>query len=366
MTPGAREAHSLGVTHASDPVRLIQVGLGGWGRDWLDVLRAEGQVRSVAWVDPSPAALAAAQQVGAAPERCFTSLREALAAVPADAVLVTASLAAHAPVSLEALRAGLPVLVEKPFAPTMREAGEVVRAARERGLTLMVSQNYRHQPAARAAAEVVRSGQLGPAGPVSVEFRRDYARRLPAGAAHHALLQPLLMDMAVHHFDLMRLLLGRAPRSVDCYAYNPPWSPYRDPASAVATVVFEGGAVVAYQGSWASSGPPTPWGGVWRVECEKGDFVWVSRGDPDEQADELRLRPSGEAGHSLTLPKLENRDRAGVLAAFVAALRSGQTPETSGEENLSTLAMSLAAVRSAREGRQVDIAELLAEAQETG
>jgi predicted dehydrogenase len=61
------------------------------------------------------------------------------------------------------------------------------------------------------------------------------------------------------------------------------------------------------------------------------------------------------------MPRLPALDRAGTLAAFVEAIRSGTEPETSGRRNLPTLALSLAAIRSAAERRGVEMSELLAD-----
>lgn len=348
---------SGGGTGAMAPLRLVQVGLGGWGRDWIKVVRAEPRVETVAFVDANPESLRLAQERGAPEDRCFASLEEALSTTQADAVLITTGANAHVPVALSALAAGLPVLVEKPFAPTALEAREVVRAAQARNLPLMVSQNYRFHPAPRLAAQLVREGRLGEVGYVEVDFRRNSPRQVAEPTAHNLLPHPLLLDMAIHQFDLMRFVLGREPVSIDCHAFNPPWSPFRDPASAVATVEFEGGLIVSYRGSWVSSGPVTPWAGEWRMDLSGGEVRWTSRDDPPP--DRVQVRPLSKRARSLPLPAVPHLDRAGALAAFVDAVRAGTEPESSGRENLPSLALALAAVRSAGEGRAVPLAEFL-------
>ncbi len=341
----------------TQPLRFIQVGLGGWGRDWMQVVRLHPDATTVAFVDANPEALRLAVERGAPPERCFASLADALGAADADAALVTTGALAHAPVCLAALGAGLPVLVEKPFAPTIAEAREVVRVAAERKLTVMVSQNYRFHPAPQLAARLVREGALGAVGVVEVDFRRDNARMVPPATAHHLLAQPLLMDMAIHHFDLMRFVLGREPVSVECHAFNPPWSPFRDPASAAATIEFEGGAVVSYRGSWASSGPVTPWAGEWRMDAALGELAWTSRESPPP--DRVVWRALGGAPEVLDLPGVAQLDRAGAVSAFVRAVWSGEAPVSSGEDNLRSLALTLASIRSAQERRPVGLEEEL-------
>src|SRR5688572_10198401 len=110
----------------------------------------------MAFVDADAATLELAQStLGLPPERCFPSLEAALARVEAEAAVLTVFIAGHVPVAITALEAGLHVLVEKPFAPSVAEALPVVERAEALGKTLMVSQNYRFYPAARKATALL-------------------------------------------------------------------------------------------------------------------------------------------------------------------------------------------------------------------
>ncbi len=122
-------------------IRLIQVGMGGWGQDWThNVVHRSEDVALVACVDANPAALARAQTNLDVPvECCFPTIESALNSVEADAVLITASLPAHVPVALAALAAGKHVLLEKPFAATVAEAQQVVAAADKCDRILMIT-----------------------------------------------------------------------------------------------------------------------------------------------------------------------------------------------------------------------------------
>ena len=328
-------------------LRIIQVGMGGWGQDWQrNILRASADIELVGYVDLDTSALSQARTRCALPEdRCFGTIADAFEAADADAVLITAALGAHVPVALAALQAGKHVLVEKPLAPTVAEARQVVAAAAERGRLLMVSQNYRFYPAVRVAAALVREQALGPVDAVAVDFRR-YANGDPVvGNRHYTLAHPLLLDMSIHHFDLMRFVLGQEPQRLTCEAWNPPWSNFVEPAAAAATIAFDGGAVVSYRGSWVSTGPETPWAGEWRIECRNGEISWASRADTGTSADQVVVRGLKKAPRRVELPELAQIDRAGTLAAFVRAIRTGQEPECSGRDNLGTLALMRAAIR---------------------
>src|SRR5260370_26700019 len=135
-------------------IRLVQVGMGNWGRNWAtNVIQRSEDVALVACVDLDAEMLMQTQQLLSIPaERCFQTLKSALAAVEAEAVLITGSLPAHGPVALEALNAGKHVLLEKPFTPTLAEAQLVVEMAANRNRVLMISQNYRFFPAVQTVA----------------------------------------------------------------------------------------------------------------------------------------------------------------------------------------------------------------------
>src|SRR5439155_11262872 len=139
-------------------LRVVQVGMGAWGRDWARLVIPEVRdVELVACVDSDARALALLQdQTRIAKKRCFASLDAALNAFQADAVLNTTTLPSHAPITRAALDVGLHILVEKPFTETLDCAQELVELAAARRLTLMVSQNYRFFPAVRRSRVLSR------------------------------------------------------------------------------------------------------------------------------------------------------------------------------------------------------------------
>lgn len=341
------------MTGANSPILVIQVGMGGWGRDWAkNVVPKLPDVECVGYVEVEPSILRQLQEdLGIPAARCFSSLDAAFTSTDADAVLVTTALGGHVPVAMAALQAGKHVLLEKPFAPSVQEAQAVVAAADQAGRVLMISQNYRHYPAVRAVAALIREQILGAVGAVNVQFRK-YANTAQRGNhRHYEIVHPLLLDMSIHHFDLMRYVLDQEPTNVMCQAWNPAWSNFGDPATASAVISFERGAVVTYQGSWVSTAPDTAWAGQWHIECEGGEIVWTSRNDLTLEADAVAVRPRGQRLRRIKLPAMQHYDRAGTLAAFAQAIHNGETPETSGRDNVGTLALTFATIRAAETGQ---------------
>jgi predicted dehydrogenase len=339
------------------PLRIVQVGMGDFGRSWAAqvIPQVEG-AELVACVDLDPVSLENARAAGANPSLgFFLSLDEALESTESDAALVTATISAHFPLIMAALAAGKHVLVEKPFVPALDQAHLAVDTAAERGLVLMVSQNYRFFPAVRAVQDLVAGGKFGEVSSVDVDFRKYDHRAERGDRLHYVMPQPMLVDMAVHHFDLMRAVLGREPKEIHCVSWNPPWSKYDDPPAAVATLRFEGDIVVSYRGSWVSPGPDTPWGGVWRMVFPGAEVDWTSRGGWLNLAseDSVTIRRLDKRARRMILPRLPHLDRMGSLDAFMQAIRTGEEPETSGRRNITTLALTIAAVQSAATGSPV-------------
>jgi predicted dehydrogenase len=337
-----------------NPLRLLQVGLGTHGRSWARrVIPEIKEVELVGYVDSDPYALDALREEARVPaDRCFESLNEAIAATQPEALLNTTALAGHVPVTSAGLGAGLHVLVEKPFAPSLRAAEELVGMAAARDLVLMVSQNYRFFPAPRAVAALVHGSALGKLHQVSIDFRRDSPPRPNGRSRHHLEEQPLLVDMSIHHFDLLRLILDCEPERVYCEAWNPEWTAFSGPTVALATINFESGVVVSYRGSWISAGQATAWAGEWRLEFEHGEVVWTSR-DDDMTHDRVVVRPRSGKARTATLPALPRTGPWGALTEFATAIRTDREPETSGRDNLGTIALMSAAVESARRHESV-------------
>ena len=153
-----------------------------------------------------PAALDAARALTGVPaDRCHTDLEAALAAAGADVAVAVVPPAAHREVATRCLEAGLPVLVEKPLAGTREDCLALVETAQRLGRELAVSQNYRYRRVIETARQVIASGRLGAIGQAQVDFRIHHDFR---GTFRESMDDPLIVDMAVHHFDLIRFVTG--------------------------------------------------------------------------------------------------------------------------------------------------------------
>src|SRR5262245_24744247 len=155
-------------------MNVLHIGLGLRGRHWLEIVRDRSDIRSVACVDPDASALNWAKTHFPTLSRaCYPHLEEALKATGADAAIIASPLARHASQAIQALEAGLAVMIETPLAGAVAEAARVVEAARYAGRPVMVAQNYRYARCERRLQQLVGEGKLGTITHVScIDHRR--------------------------------------------------------------------------------------------------------------------------------------------------------------------------------------------------
>jgi predicted dehydrogenase len=125
----------------------------------------------------------------------------------------------HPEFSIAALEAGVPVLCEKPLAPTLDDAERMVTAARESDAIAGCAFNYRFLPAIQHAKGLVASGALGEIRQVRGRYLQDWLTdpetpwewRLDADLAGSGVLG----DLGAHTIDLARFLVGDEVGEID-------------------------------------------------------------------------------------------------------------------------------------------------------
>ncbi|GAA1541437.1 putative dehydrogenase [Microbacterium ginsengiterrae] len=327
---------------------VLLVGAGGMGRAWLDAVDRRADLRIAAVVDVADGAARTAVDERSWDAPTFTSVDDALNAASADMLLNVTIPEAHFAVSAAAVRAGVPVLSEKPITPTVSEAIRLAALSRAAGVLVATSQSRRHSRGIRAfrraLADAGGAEQLG-----TVFFQNPRF-----GGFRDRMPHPLLVDMAIHSFDQARFLLDREPVSVYCEEFHPSWSWYDGGAAAEAVFQFEGGARFSYSGSWCADGLTTSWNGSWRGSAAHGSADWDG---------EAGVRTQDREGEPVALALdagLEGLDAA--LDEFVVALEGGQRPSGEIDSNIRSLAMVEAAVASAESGRRVLLDDVFAAA----
>lgn len=185
---------------------IAVAGAGAIGQVHLQAVLCNPSLKLCAVVDPAAGAAAVA---GAAGVPCYASIDELLAQDRPDGIVLATPNHWHLPQALQCLAANLPMLLEKPIAPTLQEATEIVNACEKAKGKILIGHHRAHSPIMAAARQVVQSGQLGRL--VCVQgsatfFKPDHyfdegpwRRELGAG--------PLLLNM-IHEVHNLRMLCG--------------------------------------------------------------------------------------------------------------------------------------------------------------
>jgi predicted dehydrogenase len=176
---------------------------------------------------------------------------------------------------------------------------------------------------------------------------------------------PLIIDMAIHHFDLMRFFLESDPVSIFGRSWNPPWSWYKGDAAAALMLEFTNGVVVAYNGSWCATGQETTWNATWRFEGEHG-VAWLEDDQVYLQLKQSELENMGSYQRHqyqeavLVEPvTLEYLAQAYLLHEFYLAVLKGATPATLCQDNIKSLAIVFDSIKSFEAGQPVRFGESL-------
>ena len=184
-------------------MRIGLVGYGTGGRHFhAPFMAAARNVELTGVVARAPETIAAVN--ADMPEmKVFPSLQAMIEAGEVDAVTITTPPQTRCVLVLQAIKAGLHVIADKPFAPNAQGASELEAAARNRGVILGVFQNRRWDSNFQTLYKLIEVGRLGKIW--SVHSRMDFndPATLEAGPEGG-----LLRDLGSHLVDQMLWLLG--------------------------------------------------------------------------------------------------------------------------------------------------------------
>ena len=315
--------------------RAIIIGAGGRGRHWIRMVNAHENFEPVAIVDP--AAQAHQQVAETFPDlelQAFKSVEEAAENVDADLAIVAAISWYRRENCMGALSAGWHVLAEKPFALSFEDAEAIVNTGKERGLIVSAGQNYRFGREVGTMQHKIANGDLGKVGHgVFVRHRKRYGgNSYQKGMRHN-----YLWEMGVHDLDLIRFTLNLKPIRVTGFSFLPPWGDFTGETSVSALYEFEDDVKVSYFGAWASHIPEFHW----RIDGSGGSLRYgngLQFGKP-EHSEWSTVESLAEFGGDNAL-----------LNELAEAIETGGQPSTSGADNLWTVAMMDAVVRSTDAG----------------
>ncbi len=319
-------------------MKVIHMGVGGFGGHWSKVLAASDDVEVVALVDVSEAALAeTCETFDYDPQICFPTLDAALAQIDADLLICVTPPKYHPEHVTAALHAGLHVICEKPMANSLDECVTMFQAARASERQFIVSQNYRYRPEMQTLAQLVRDGVIGTIGQIKLDFYKgwyfdedNFRRTMP---------NPMIVDMSIHHFDLLRFVTGLEAETVRGEAWNPPWSDNTGDTSTALHFRLNNGARVVYNASWCAQGDFCDWNGNWLIEGDKGSLEYKNG---EITLNKANGRYQAIETETIELQAMALTDQAYLLRRFIEATQKGNRAETDVADNLRSIGMVFA------------------------
>jgi len=339
---------------AADVLRGALIGCGFFAQNHLQAWRQLPGVEIVALCDADAGRLAASGEAfGVEPAHRHASARTLLDAEQLDFVDIATTVASHRPLVEMAAARGLHVICQKPFAATLADGEAMVAACERAGVRLMVHENFRWQTPVQAVRRVIDDGLVGAPywGRLSFRSGFDVYRAQPYLAEGRRFI---IEDLGIHVIDIARFLLGDAElASASTQRINP-----KVAGEDVATLLLRhaSGATSVVDCSYAS----------WRAE----ELFPQTLIEIDGTEGSLKL----EADYRLAVhhaskgtqikrcepplhawaeqPWFNIQDSVlNIQAHWLACLREGREPQTSGRDNLRTLALVEAAYAAAGEPR---------------
>lgn len=341
----------------------IQFGVIGCGaiaqRRHIPEIEANRYGKVVAVSDPNEARVNdIAGELGA---EAFVDHKKMLKAADLDAVVVCGPNALHAKQTVDALRAGCHVLVEKPMATSKAEAKRMIETARKARKYLMVGQNQRLMPAHVKARQVLDTGALGKV----ISFRTTFKHPGPDGWSldgakswffdPDAAFMGVTGDLGVHKVDLMRWLLGQEFETVGGTLATVDKRDSRGKLiglddNAILQLTTNKGVIGSVEISWTNYGAEE---NHTKLYCEKG--AMLLGGDP-EFGVVVDYRNGNRELHKVgAMASNVQQVSSGVADAFIDSIRKKRKPAIDGTEGYRSLTVILAAMDAAKQGKTVKI-----------
>ena len=286
-------AQATRVAGANDRVRLGFIGVGNRGSNLMSFAAEFADQQTVAVCDVYDAVLdRAAEAAGGSPAK-YKDYRRLLDDADIDAVVIATPDHWHALQTVHACRAGKDVYVEKPLSLTVAEGRRMVEVAAETSRVVQVGIHRRSSPFCQEAAEIVRSGELGPVTSVRcAALTNEWPRGIgappdqapPEGLDWDLYLGPApetaynanrhlflyrwfyafgggqLTDNGVHFLDLIQWGLGKdSPRAVTALGGRYALEDNRDVPDTLEVIwEYPGGTLVVFTQSSCNAAPVSP------------------------------------------------------------------------------------------------------------
>ena len=331
---------------AFEPLRVACIGMGWWSDVLADATRRSGKLEIVACYTRSAEKRAAfAKKYGC---RQAATYEDVLADRSIEAVINTTPNDAHLPTTRQAADAGKHVFLDKPIANTVADGRAITQACRRAGVVLAIGYQRRRESHFRWIKRRIEEGHFGRLVNAEANISRDRLGKVDLGSwRYQAAGMPggVMLQIGIHYTDVLAYLMGpiKAVRGELAQLVLPGDNP------DVASLILEhaNGAVSTLNASYASA----------------SEYYLMNIYGKDATAfydfhNGMRLLRRGD-DKPTAVPLGNNDTIREELEEFAMACRTMGEPEMGGECATQSLAVVRAGMVSAREGRRVEVTEVL-------
>lgn len=304
-----------------------------------------GQVTAVMSASPERAADFARRHAIA---RATSSLEELVGGGDVDAVYISTTNELHRDPFLAAVRAGKPVLCEKPLALTLTDARAMVAEARARGVVMGTNHHLRNAATHRAMREAIKQGRIGR----PLFARVFHAVYLPPHLQGWRIDKPqagggVVLDITVHDADTLRFVLDDEPVAVSAMTSHSGMGAGALEDGAMGVIRFRSGLIAQFHDAFTTRYATTGF----EVHGEEGSLIGR---DCMTQAPKGEVWLRGAKGEEL-LPLAHESLYERSVRLFQQAVAGNGEPAATGEDGVRSLSVALSALEAARTHRETAI-----------
>jgi predicted dehydrogenase len=332
---------------AVEPLRVVFFGMGWWSDVLADAINRSGKLTITACYSRSEEKRAAfAAKYGC---RAVPSYEAILDDKDIEAVINTTPNGVHLETTRAAADAGKHVFLDKPIANTVSDGRRITEICRKARVVLALGYQRRRESQFRWIKRQIDEGLFGKLVNAEANISRDRLGKIDLGSwRYQAAGMPggVMLQIGIHYTDVLEYLLGPVKAVSGRFARLV--LPGDNPDVASLVLEHENGALSTLNASYASASEYY----LMNIYGKEATAYY-------DMFEGLRMLKRGEE-KPVKVPFANKDTIAEELEEFADAIRNGGAPEIGGEYATTSLAVIRAGIVSAREGRHVEIAEILA------
>jgi predicted dehydrogenase len=330
----------------AEPLKVACLGMGWWSDVLADAIVRSGKLKIAACYTRSEdkrAKFAAKYGCRAAP-----SYEAILADRSIEAIVNTTPNNVHLETTRLAAEAGKHVFLDKPIANSVAEGRAITEVCRKAGVVLALGYQRRREGPFRWIRKQIDAGVFGRLVNAEANISRDRLGKIDLSSWRYTaegMPGGVMLQIGIHYIDVLEYLLGPAKAVSGSLAQLV--LPGDNPDVASLIIEHANGALSTLNASYASASEYY----VMNVYGKEASAYY------DLHQGLRFLKRGSEKSEAVQTPKIDTF--VDELEEFAAAVRGGPPPEMGGEGGTRSLAVIRAGIRSAREGRRVQVAEII-------